>query len=229
LPLLSPRQFLAHCLIARKAVLVVASCGSCLALLSWALLHAATEAKIDANKYARLHGGVDVGRINDRTSIALVGQEHAQGDWIDNYAVIHFESHKGVAFDAQRGAILAVDGRYAVQHWGIDRTGIGMQLAEELCAVAPERFEGVWFSAQRKSRLALSLLKLLEEKRLILPNDPDLLAQLHAVKKQVSGQTIRYDAARNDDGHADLFWAVALATEGRAGGALAGGFGVEVF
>ena len=199
------------------------------ALLSWALLHSLTQEAIEPHRFARLHGGVDVGRINDRTAIALVGQEHAQGEWLDRFALTHHESHKGVSFDGQRAAILAVDGRYDVARWGIDRTGIGMQLAEELCTIAPERFEGVWFSAQRKSRLALNLLKLAEEKRLILPNDPDVLAQLHAVKKQVSGQTIKYDAARDDDGHGDMFWAVAIAAEGRAGGTSSGGFGVEVF
>ena len=199
------------------------------ALLSWTLLHELTRETIDPRRFARLHGGVDVGRINDRTAIALIGQEHAQDEWLDRFALVHHESHKGVTFEAQRAAILDVDGRYEVARWGIDRTGIGMQLAEELCAVAPERFEGVWFSAQRKARLALNLLKLAEEKRLILPNDPDLLAQLHAVKKQVSGQTIRYDAERTDDGHADLFWAVAIAAEGRAGGAIGGSTNVWVF
>lgn len=196
-------------------------------LLSWSLLHELTHAAIDPAKFGRLRGGVDVGRINDRTAIALVGQEHAKDQWTDRFALIHQESHKGVSFEGQRSAILAVDGRYPVERWGIDRTGIGMQIAEELCAKAPERFEGVWFSAQRKSRLALNLLKLCEEKRLLLPNDPDVLAQLHAVKKHVSGQTIKYDAERNEDGHGDMFWAVAIAAEGRAGGS-SSGFGVEV-
>ncbi len=199
------------------------------ALLSWSLLHELTHEAIDPARFGRLHGGVDVGRINDRTAIALIGQEVRDGAWQDRFALVHHESHKGVTFDGQRQAILDVDGRYHIDHWGIDRTGIGMQLAEELCAKWPERFEGVWFSAQRKSRLALNLLKLAEEKRLILPNDPDVLAQLHAVKKQVSGQTIKYDADRTEDGHGDMFWAVAIAAEGRAGGATGGGVGVWVF
>lgn len=51
---------------------------------------------------------------------------------------------------------------------------------------------------------------------------------MHSVQKQISGQTIRYDADRNDDGHGDLFWAVALAADGRALGGGGGGLGVEV-
>ncbi len=199
------------------------------ALLSWELLHALTEERILPQRYGRLRGGVDVGRINDRTAIALVGQEVDGKKWKDRFALIHHEMHKGMKFDAQKATIHEVDGRFDVESWKIDKTGLGMQLAEELHTASPERFEGVWFSAQRKARLALNMLKLAEERRLLLPNDPDVLAQLHSIQKLTSGTSIKYDAERSDDGHGDLFWAVALAADGRAKpGGSAGGLGVEV-
>ncbi len=199
------------------------------ALLPWELLHSlTTEAIIPAN-FGRLRGGVDVGRINDRTAIALVGQEHERAKWKDRYALIHHEMHKGLPFDAQKARIHEVDSRFDIESWKVDKTGLGMQLAEELSAAAPERFEGVWFSAQRKAKLALNMLKLAEDRRLLLPNDPDVLAQLHSIQKLTSGTSIKYDAERNDDGHGDLFWAVALAADGRAKpGGGASGLGVEV-
>ncbi len=199
------------------------------ALLSWELLHQLTTEAIWPERYGRLRGGVDVGRINDRTAIALVGQEHERAKWKDRYALIHHEMHKGLPFDAQKARIHEVDGRFDVEGWKVDKTGLGMQLAEELQQAAPERFEGVWFSAQRKARMALNMLKLAEERRLLLPNDPDVLAQLHSIQKLTSGTTIKYDAERSDDGHGDLFWAVALAADGRAKpGGGASGLGVEV-
>ena len=198
------------------------------ALLSWELLHSLTDPALDASRFGRLQGGVDVGRINDRTALALIGQEALGRKWGDRFALVHHEMHKGLPFDAQKAAIRAVDARWQVEGWKIDKTGLGMQLAEEMQTAHPERFEGVWFSAQRKARLALNLLKLAEDRRLILPNDPGVLAQLHSVQKQVSGQTIRYDAERNDDGHGDLFWAVALASDGRAARGGGAGLGVEV-
>jgi phage FluMu gp28-like protein len=198
------------------------------ALLSWELLHSLTTDRVIAANFGRLRGGVDVGRINDRTAIALVGQEHERAKWKDRYALIHHEMHKGMKFDAQKATIHQVDGRFDVESWKIDKTGLGMQLAEELQTAAPERFEGVWFSAQRKSKLALNMLKLAEERRLLLPNDPDVLAQLHSIQKLTSGQSIKYDAERSDDGHGDLFWAVALAADGRAKPGGGGGLGVEV-
>ncbi|MCT4608650.1 MAG: terminase family protein [Pelagimonas sp.] len=199
------------------------------ALLSWELLHSLTTEKIISSKFGRLRGGVDVGRINDRTAIALVGQEAEGKKWSDRFALIHHEMHKGLPFDAQKAQIHEVDGRFDIESWKVDKTGLGMQLAEELHTANPERFEGVWFSAQRKSKLALNMLKLAEDRRLLLPNDPDVLAQLHSIQKITSGQTIKYDAERNDDGHGDLFWAVALAADGRAKpGGGSGGLSIEV-
>ncbi len=102
------------------------------ALLSWELLHSLTTERIIRANFGRLRGGVDVGRINDRTAIALVGQEHEHAKWKDRYALIHHEMHKGLPFDAQKARIHEVDGRFDVESWKVDKTGLGMQLAEEL-------------------------------------------------------------------------------------------------
>lgn len=74
------------------------------ALLSWKLPESCMVDMVDARKYGRLRGGVDVGRINDRSAFALVGQEFKREDWKDRYALVHHELHKGMAFDAQKAA-----------------------------------------------------------------------------------------------------------------------------
>jgi phage FluMu gp28-like protein len=45
-----------------------------------------------------------------------------------------------------------------------------------------------------------------------LPRDRELVGQIHAIKRRVlpSGK-VSFDAERNARGHADKFWAVALA------------------
>ena len=200
-------------------------------LLSWNLLHALTDPHLDISRFGRLQGGVDVGRINDRTAIALIGQEmakHKHDKWRDIFALTHHEMHHKMPFNQQLSTVMALDNRLDIEKWRIDKTGLGFQLAEDLERKSPERFEGVWFSAQRKAKLALNLLKLAEEKRLILPNDPSVLAQMHSVKKIISGNSIKYDAQRNDEGHGDMFWAVALAADGRSGRHGNGGIGVDI-
>ncbi|MFS4437857.1 terminase large subunit domain-containing protein [Paracoccaceae bacterium GXU_MW_L88] len=195
------------------------------ALLSWELLHSLTAQHIDPDRYGRLTGGIDVGRINDRTALAIMGEQVERQKWLGKFALLHHEMHKGLSFAEQKSRIIETDARFDVERWGVDKTGLGMQLAEELTARAPQRFEGVSFSAKRKQKLALNLLKMAEERKLVLPNDPEVLAQLHSVQKLTSGDSIRYDAERNEDGHGDLFWAIALAAEGRA---LRGGGGISV-
>lgn len=187
------------------------------ALLSWDMLHQMANTEIKRDDYGRLQGGADVGRINDRFAEALIGQRINGHGYDNTFAVIHSRMEKGASFARQKALITETDNRFDVEAWRIDKTGLGMQLAEEMSERDP-RFQGVWFTAKRKSKLALNLLKLGEDKRLILPNDPDVLANMHSVKKLASGSgsTIRYDAERTKDGHADLFWAVALAAEGRA-------------
>ena len=42
-------------------------------------------------------------------------------------------------------------------------------------------------------------------------NDPALIADLHAIKRKAGAKSFIYDSDRNEHGHADRFWALALA------------------
>jgi phage FluMu gp28-like protein len=58
-------------------------------------------------------------------------------------------------------------------------------------------------------------MKILLQKRAIqLPRQRELVAQVHSIKRRVlaSGR-ISFDAERTKSGHADRFWAVALACQ----------------
>lgn len=192
------------------------------ALLSWGRLDAcADELTPDASQVGRLTLGVDVGRVHDRTALVLVGDmlDPVTGRWGDTARVLAWEELRGMTFAAQRGVIGEWMRRWPVERIGIDRTGLGMQLAEELSRDYPGMVDAVSFTAVRKERLALGLLRLVEQGRLKIPRDPDLFSRLHAVKRHATGHGIRYDAARDEAGHADAFWALALAVEGRSQGA----------
>ena len=75
------------------------------------------------------------------------------------------------------------------------------------------RVEGVLFSVTRKLDMATALKERMEDKRLRLPvgNTP-LRQDLHSVQR-VAGATgaPRLVAERSENGHADRFWALALA------------------
>lgn len=187
------------------------------ALLGWQLLHSLTAPDIHRLTAGRLRGGVDVGRTGHRFAVALLGQEQrGEGDFSDRFVLRHHELRKGLPFAAQRQTVLDLDSRHTIEAWRIDRTGLGMQLAEELTALLSPRAVGVHFDQGKKQRMALNLLKLAEDKRLVLPNDPEVLANLHSVQKIATASGLRYDAPSDDSGHGDLFWALAMAADGRA-------------
>ncbi|MBI4462689.1 MAG: hypothetical protein HY653_07280 [Acidobacteria bacterium] len=102
---------------------------------------------------------------------------------------------------------------FAVRRCAVDATGVGAVLAEELQAKWGARVEPVGFTLGVKEDLAVRVKRLLEEGRLRLPYDPAVRAALGSVKRIVTAAGhVRFDADRTDlTGHADHFWALALA------------------
>lgn len=49
--------------------------------------------------------------------------------------------------------------------------------------------------------MALNLKKYFEDKSIIIPNDPVLIAELHAIKRKVGVKSFIYDSDRNKHSH----------------------------
>lgn len=207
------------------------------ALLSWALLDAIAEdlapvgKKPAAPRYGRLRLGVDLGRVADRTALVLIGEvlDPISLSPTGIVRVLKTHSVQGLDFASQRSLIEDWIARFDPEQVTIDRSGLGWQLAEELARAHPGRVIPRAFSAPFKERLALELLRLAEQKRLSIPRDPDLMAELHAVRRIPTASGIKYDAPRDASGHADRFWALALALDGMAGVSRAGRLEVELW
>jgi hypothetical protein len=56
----------------------------------------------------------------------------------------------------------------------------------------------------------------MEDRALRIPYDPVIRADLRSVTKQTTAGNIRFTAERTTDGHADRFWALALAVHAGA-------------
>jgi phage FluMu gp28-like protein len=95
----------------------------------------------------------------------------------------------------------------------IDETGIGAQLAEEsLERWGDSMIEPISMAGDRPAKLATKLRRHLEEKTLLLPDCGDVRRDLHMVRRTYTDLgKVRFDAPRTKDGHADRFWACALA------------------
>lgn len=94
----------------------------------------------------------------------------------------------------------------------IDATGIGANIAENLATDFPGRVEAVEFNQANKEHMAIAVKNDMESRSLLIPESVAVRRSIQSVKRFVGNAgKIRFDAARSDAGHADEFWALALA------------------
>jgi phage FluMu gp28-like protein len=95
----------------------------------------------------------------------------------------------------------------------IDATGLGIGWSDD----AQDRFgthrvEAVTFTGPVKEALAYPLRGAMEDRAVRIPDDAIIRADLRKVQKVVTAAgNIRFVAESTPDGHADRFWALALA------------------
>jgi phage FluMu gp28-like protein len=155
----------------------------------------------------RLVAGFDVGRTRDRSELAVF--EEIEG----RFTCRTLKSFEGTPFAEQEAELRRLLGTLPVARLSIDRSGIGMNLAENLARDFPQ-VVGENFTNDTKERWATDFKILLQRRDVTMPRERDLIAQIHAIKRRVlpSGK-VSFDAERNARGHADKFWAVALACQ----------------
>lgn len=150
--------------------------------------------------------GVDVGRKHDLTCLYLLERV---GDMLTTRRLVCMQ---GETYAAQQAAISELARLPWVRRVCIDATGIGNMLAENLQREHGAKVEPVMFTAGVKEDLALTLRRRMEERMLRLPKDPKLASDLRSIRKATtSAGNVRFVGERNADGHADRFWALALA------------------
>jgi phage FluMu gp28-like protein len=158
------------------------------------------------DRQVRIYFGVDPGRVRDLAVIwlweLLDGQHLTRG-------VIEMPR---TSFARQQEAIEAILARPAVRRGAIDRTGMGMQLAEELATRYGEhRIEPVSFNNPVKTDLAGRLRVLAERGLLRIPADDAIRDDWHAIERIVTpAGHVCYESDRGPGGHSDRFWAAAL-------------------
>jgi phage FluMu gp28-like protein len=169
-----------------------------------------------ADAGAGLFAGVDVGRKRDLTVIWVLWRD---GERLVTRAVYE---HRNLPFRDQYERLSEILRLPELRRCCIDAGGIGMQLAESAVEdFGPHRVEPITFTSVVKNELATKLRIAVEEARLSIPVDAGLRNDWHSVRRSVSPTGVaRYDADRSLDGHADRFWAAALAV--RAAGNEAG-------
>jgi hypothetical protein len=118
----------------------------------------------------------------------------------------------GAGLARPSGAASCAPTDFLIRRCCIDSTGIGAHMAETLQKEFGPRVEPVVFTAAVKEDLAFRTRRRMEARQALLPDTREIRRAFSAVKKFVTPSgNFRFDAARTEAGHADEFWAKALA------------------
>lgn len=153
-----------------------------------------------------LYVGGDIGRVTDLTVFPVL---ESVGD------VLHLrrlEIMRRETFDAQERVLYGLLALPQARRASLDNSGIGRQLCERARDTFGWKVEPVDFTGAMKEVLAYGLRKRFEERTIRIPRDAALAADLHSVRRETTpSNNVRLAADRTDLGHADRFWALALA------------------
>jgi phage FluMu gp28-like protein len=104
----------------------------------------------------------------------------------------------------------------------IDQSGMGLPVTERAQELHGKyRVEGVTMTNAVKETLAVNAKNIIEDRFAQIPDDEIVRESFHAIQKEVTAAgNVRFDADRTEEiGHADDFWAFALAEHANSGGA----------
>lgn len=165
-----------------------------------------------SSKANPLYLGVDIGRTSDFTVFWLLERS------ADVLYTREVEVVKNAPFAEQEARLYAYLSNPSLRRACIDATGIGRQFAERAAArYGSARIQQVNFTQYSKQDMAYPLKNRFEQALLRIPNQNDIIADLHKVCRGFGlNGSITFFSPRDSGGHSDRFWALALAVSASA-------------
>ena len=149
--------------------------------------------------------GVDIGRYKDFTALAIVKRES------DKFKLVKYEIIKNKPFEEQEKILSYYFSNFKFENIAIDATGMGAMLAERLAGRYSAK--AITFTNELKEKLVLNLKLLMQQGRFFIPDDAFVISSFRAIRRKYTENNIlKFESDRSEElGHADLFWAIALA------------------
>jgi len=171
-----------------------------------------TEGKTAGNYYL----GADFGKKVDYSVITLLKQEENE-----DYRLLYLKQFPlGTPYTDIVAHIQRLNQKLDITKGYIDQGAVGESLIEEIKQFAPQ-IDGLAFTAKTKQDLLTLLQTRMEQKRIILPLDRALLAQINEQRYRFGKTTIKPTQKPEEKGtmtfyhppgaHDDQLWALALA------------------
>jgi phage FluMu gp28-like protein len=156
-----------------------------------------------------VYAGLDIGRANDLTALWLF--QVVNGTWFLRKRV----ELQNVCFADQEATIYPYLELPCLRRACFDQTGLGRQFTERAQArFGTYRIEGITFTGPVKEALAYPVRSAFEDRTIRIPDDRFVISDLRSIKKETTlSGNIRFVADSGPNGHADRFWAMALALQ----------------
>jgi len=151
--------------------------------------------------------GYDPSRTRDNASLAALGIPIIPGE---AWRVLRTDSYHGQNFQYQSNRIKDVREAHNVQHIGIDTTGIGYGVFENVQDWYPLATP-IHYSMEMKTRLVVKALDVVENGRFkYKAGDHEITRAFLMITKTTTGSgLITYASSRSvESGHADIAWAI---------------------
>lgn len=165
-----------------------------------------TLSELAASPYPLYLGG-DIARVRDLTVFWIVQA-------VSGFRpTVHVVSLQNRPFDEQEARLYELLALPQLRRACLDNTGIGRQLVERAQKrYGTGRVEAVNFTLAVKEELAYPLRAGFEDRSVRIPDDAVIISHHRAIKKETTAAgNNRFTADAGPDGHADYFWAHALA------------------
>jgi phage FluMu gp28-like protein len=156
--------------------------------------------------HAEYYAGIDLGKLNDHTATAIIKHDQTKLKLV----YIH-EYPLDTPYSHIIGETINANKRMQFQKLLIDQTGVGEPITEELQNQDITAAEGITFTTQTKEALLTNLKLVMEQNRLRLPYNRQLIEQINQQQYEYS-KTGHLTFSHPQGTHDDQLWALSLAT-----------------
>lgn len=146
-----------------------------------------------------IYVGIDVGRMQDLT--AIEGFQLVDGKY---YHVLE-KIMRGIDIPTQVSEIERLHEKHDFSAIVVDKTGLGMGLYDYLRKNIGGRVRGVTFTREVKTKIATNLRNKMQDDEVYMIRNNHFMDIIHSVPYDT------LNSSRDSSGHADQFWACALA------------------
>jgi phage FluMu gp28-like protein len=179
--------------------------------LSQALITSCIDSQLEYCDFEQVvvgefYAGLDLGKHQDYSVLAVVQIEES------SIRLIHMHRFPlKTPYASVIGYVKTLCDRWqTIRKVLVDVTGVGDYIAEDMVNAGINQTEGVKFTMETKERMAQWLKKCMTDKKLKIPYDSDLIAELNIERFELSKDgKLRF--SHPEGTHDDKFWSLALA------------------